>query len=109
MRGFDGQDELDAVIRRALQAERVPTPSQRVEAWQTIRARAALQSMLPADSARLSWTARLRARLMALSIIFSSSRSVLLEEAAYRRARREEALRNAAYLRAPYVQFQPMW
>ena len=109
MRAFDRHEELDAALRRALQAERTPTPTQRAEAWETIRARAALQSVLPAEAVTLPWSARLRARLEAMATVLWSSRSVLTEEAAYRRARREEATRSAAYLRAPYVQFQPMW
>jgi hypothetical protein len=109
MRAFSGDSELDAAIRRTVQSERYPTPTQRAEAWQAIRARAALQTVLPVESMKVPWSARLCAGLAAVGHVLWSSRSVLLEEAAYRRARREDVLRNAAWLRSPYVQFQPMW
>lgn len=109
MRAYNGDDELDAAIRRTVQSERYPTPTQRAEAWEAIRARAALQTVLPDAVVTKSWVARLGLRLAAVGDVLWASRSVLLEEAAFRRARREDVLRNAAWLRSPYVQFQPMW
>jgi hypothetical protein len=110
MRAFraEASAQMDELIGRALRAEPYPTSAQRADAWEALRARAAVQSMLPAlDTAPTPWHVRLRARLSVVGSVLWSSRAVLLEEAAYRRARRDEyahALRHT-----PYVQFQPMW
>jgi hypothetical protein len=105
----EANDRLDAGLRRALRAEPYPTPAQRTEAWESVRARAVLQVTLPPETAATPWRMRLLACAVTLAHVLWTTRSLLLEDTAYHRARHEDSARTTAFMCSPYVQFQPMW
>lgn len=104
MHQAESDQELERTLRRALSAGPYPTAAQRSDGWAAVRAQAATQTVLPALE-----PAPARHWLRPLLTALWSLRTMLIEEAAYRRAHREDQNRTTAWARAPYVQFQPMW
>lgn len=101
--------QLDRCIQHALRAEPYPTNAQRAEGWEAVRTRAAAQAMLPAYKPAIVW--HVWARHVAQKVLSAvwSSRTMLTEESAFRRAQREDTSRATAWARTPYGHFQPMW